>query len=393
MERNIVCRVVFFFLLFLVNVSGISQPYSPGNSYFGRNKYIEYVAGNLPLIISVPHGGNMVPQEIPDRTCGDETVTDSYTINLANEIKSAIFKMTGCFPHIIICNLKRTKLDANRDISEAACGNEYAGIAWNEFHAFMDTASANIRKKNGKGLLIDLHGHGHSIQRLELGYLLTAAQLGYSNATLNSSTFVYLSSIRSLINSNVSGQTHSDLIRGPYSLGSMFAVKGYPAVPSADDPFPQSGQPYFSGGFTTERHGSDTSGMIDAIQMECNQNVRFNEPARLQFAQIVAVVLLDFLTKHYFPQLPLTYCNYVHSDQLRLSGFMIYPNPFSNFLYFQSLFPCELVIYNSQGNIIYSKSIQSFEKINLENLKEGIYFVNLKMNNKTLFTQRIIKMK
>jgi len=381
------------FLLLSVNVSGIAQPYSPGNSYFGRNKYIEYIAGNLPLIISVPHGGNLVPTEIPDRTCGDETVTDSYTANLANEIKSAVFNLTGCYPHIIICNLKRTKLDANRDISEAACGNEFAGMAWNEFHAFIDTASANITRKNGKGLLIDLHGHGHTIQRLELGYLLTAAQLRYSNATLNSSTFVYLSSIRNLIYSNVANLTHSDLIRGPYSLGSMFAAKGYPAVPGADDPFPQAGQSYFTGGYNTERHGSDTSGMIDAIQMECNQDVRFNEPARLQFAQAVAVVLLDFLTKHYFPQLPLTYCNNVHADQLRLSGFMIYPNPFSNVLSFQSLFPCELVICNSQGSIVYSKSIQSFEKINLEYLKEGIYFVNLKMNNISLFKERIIKIK
>jgi len=383
-------RVVFFLFLF-VNISGIAQSYVPGNSYFGRNKYIEYVAGNLPLIISVPHGGNIVPSEIPDRTCGDETVTDSYTVNLVNEIKSAIFKLTGCYPHIIICHLKRTKLDANRDISEAACGNEFAGLAWNEFHAFIDTASADIIRKYGKGLLIDLHGHGHTVQRLELGYLLTAAQLRYSNTTLNSSVFVYLSSIRNLINSNAGSLAHSELIRGMYSLGSMFAAKGFPSVPGADDPFPQSGQPYFTGGYNTEMHGSNLSGTIDAIQMECNQNVRFNEPTRLEFASASAVVFMDFLTKHYFPQLPLAYCNYVASGQLQLSGFLIYPNPFNDVLFFQSLFPCELVIYNSQGNIIYSKSIRSFEKIDLQYLKMGIYFVNMKINNTILYKERIIK--
>ena len=32
-------------------------PYVPGQSYFGRNNYIEYVAGNAPVIYSAPHGG------------------------------------------------------------------------------------------------------------------------------------------------------------------------------------------------------------------------------------------------------------------------------------------------------------------------------------------------
>ena len=31
-------------------------PYVPGQSYFGRNNYIEYLAGNAPVILSAPHG-------------------------------------------------------------------------------------------------------------------------------------------------------------------------------------------------------------------------------------------------------------------------------------------------------------------------------------------------
>src|SRR5262249_16761368 len=34
-------------------------PYTPGQSYFGRNNYIEYIAGNSPLILSAAHGGNV----------------------------------------------------------------------------------------------------------------------------------------------------------------------------------------------------------------------------------------------------------------------------------------------------------------------------------------------
>src|SRR5687767_11336325 len=32
-----------------------------GTTYFGRNSYVEYIAGNIPLIISAPHGGVETP--------------------------------------------------------------------------------------------------------------------------------------------------------------------------------------------------------------------------------------------------------------------------------------------------------------------------------------------
>jgi len=254
-------------ILFLIQCIAFAQPYVPGVSYFGRANYIEYMAGNLPLIITVPHGGGLTPGEIPDRTCGDETVTDSYTIELARSIQEEITEVTGCFPHVIICHLKRTKLDANRDLDIAACVNEFAETAWKEFHLFIDSAKESVEKKSGKGLLIDLHGHGHAIQRLELGYLLTAAQLAYSDAVLNTPACINLSSIRNLIGTNVNGLQHSELLHGAFSLGTMFEAKGYPAVPGIDEPHPYSGEPYFSGGYNTERHGSMKEGTIDAIQI------------------------------------------------------------------------------------------------------------------------------
>lgn len=48
----------------------VSAPisYVAGQSYFGRNGYIEYVAGNAPVILTAPHGGSLTPTGIPDRT-------------------------------------------------------------------------------------------------------------------------------------------------------------------------------------------------------------------------------------------------------------------------------------------------------------------------------------
>jgi N-formylglutamate amidohydrolase len=384
-------KLIIFTLLLLVQYTAYSQTYVPGNTYFGRNNYTEYIAGNLPIIISAPHGGALTPSEIPDRTCGTETVTDSFTANLVKEIRDAIYQITGCYPHIIINNLKRIKLDANRDIGEAACGNQYAETAWNEFQNFIDSAKASVTRKSGKGLYIDIHGHGHTIQRLELGYMLTGLQLSYSDATLNLTTYKDYSSMRNLIYFNATNLTHAQLLHGSFSLGQLFAAKGFPSVPSADDPYPQSGQTYFTGGYNTERHGSKTAGKIDGIQIECNQDVRFNEPARLDFASKTAVVFLDYLTRHYFPQLAQTYCTGVGIEQTFTSKFLLFPNPFENVLYFQNSIPTDLIIYDFQGRLVFSKKIGAEDKIELNQLKNGIYLVRMSSNGKILHTEKLIK--
>ena len=51
-----------------------AQTYVAGQTYFGRNNYIEYRAGNMPLIVSAPHGGTLTPAELPDRTYGTNGV-------------------------------------------------------------------------------------------------------------------------------------------------------------------------------------------------------------------------------------------------------------------------------------------------------------------------------
>lgn len=43
----------------------------PGETLFGRNDYMEFIVGDLPLVVSAPHGGYLTPAEIPNRTLGD----------------------------------------------------------------------------------------------------------------------------------------------------------------------------------------------------------------------------------------------------------------------------------------------------------------------------------
>ena len=112
---------------------GHDGPYQSGKVYFGREKYIEYYAGNIPIILSAPHGGQLTPEEISDRTYGT-FVTDLNTYELTKTIMDSMIVRFGGYPHVILCKLKRTKLDANRDSIEAAQENKYALRAWQEYH-------------------------------------------------------------------------------------------------------------------------------------------------------------------------------------------------------------------------------------------------------------------
>ncbi len=99
--------------------------YTPSKTYWGRNNYVQYIAGDLPIVISSPHGGYLRPSEIPDRTYGvlaADTNSQEYTLEVAHYLK----KLTGRRPHVIINRLHRRKLDANRAIQEAAQGSKWA---------------------------------------------------------------------------------------------------------------------------------------------------------------------------------------------------------------------------------------------------------------------------
>lgn len=287
-------------------------PYTPGQSYFGRNNYIEYVAGNAPVIYSAPHGGALTPSEIPDRTaanCGGEatTGTDLNTVELVRAMQARHFARFGTYPHIIINHLARRKLDANRTAEEAACGDAEALIALGEWHAFIDVAKAAVEQASGRGWYMDMHGHGHSIQRLELGYLLTGAQLDLSNASLDANAaYEDTASMRTM--SELAPPSFSALLRGSTSLGTLYANNGFPSVPSTSDPGPAGGS-YFSGGDNTRRHtcgaeatsyGGTTAGNICGVQIESNYTgVRDNATNRDRFGDATAAVLEQYLSTHW----------------------------------------------------------------------------------------------
>jgi hypothetical protein len=280
--------------------AGAAQPYAPGATYFGRNAYIEFRAGTLPIIVSAPHGGSLEPAEIPSRTSGT-TVTDVATEDLARAVADALASKTGRQPSLVICRLKRTKVDVNREIGEGTQGNPFAEQAWREFHGFLDAARALATTAHGRALLVDVHGHGHPKPRVEIGYLLGAADLDRTDSDLDDPAWARQSSIRTL--AAESGLRFSALLRGPESLGGRLDRAGYLAVPGPATPSPGS-DPYFEGGYITRRHGSADGGPVSAVQLELpSPGVRDTPASRAHFAAVLADALAAFFAAHFRIQL------------------------------------------------------------------------------------------
>lgn len=282
--------------------------YVVGKTYFGANRYIQYIPGDAPVILTAPHGGALRPETIPDRSkdaCGGEATlqTDTNTAQLVLAMRQSYFERFGKYPHVVINRLQRRKLDANRPLKEAACGNAEAERAFAEWHAFIDVAKAQVVKTSGRGWYMDIHGHGHEIQRLELGYLIRPGDLNKPDAEIDATPRLReRTSVRTLLQRD--GVTLSGLLRGPGSLGALYAREGFPAVPSASDPRPGSAR-YFNGGYNTSRHtcggeatelGGATDGPICGIQIEANfKGVRDTPESWKRFGDATAVVLEEYL--------------------------------------------------------------------------------------------------
>lgn len=274
---------------YTTEVAAIATVTAPGTSLFGKNDYIEYVVGDGPIILSAPHGGSLTPAEIPDRTGGTQ-VRDTATEELARSIAAQYFTATGRRPHLIISRLNRKKLDPNREVVEAAEGQPVGVRAWREYQHFLEVARTAVSASSSRGLLLDVHGHSHPVARLEWGYLLSSTQLAGTDITLNAlSTQLSMRALSALFPGSVAG-----LVRGPQSLGGLLEARGYPSVPSPTAPSPGT-EPYFSGGYLVERHGSRDGGTVNAVQLEINfAGIRDSETNRVRFATALVDAIAAF---------------------------------------------------------------------------------------------------
>jgi hypothetical protein len=276
-------------------------PFVSGTSVFEANGWIEYIPGDAPLIIVAPHGGRLKPFRIRERKCeACLDGTDWHTTELARLVAESFATRTGHRPHLVLNLLNRSRLDANRAMLEATAGNHLLESTWHWLHASIDTAKAAAIRQAGRGLVIDLHAHGHEIDRVEVGYLLAASTFQQGDDAIIAEAPGLGSSISSIAANSLTGDSFAAMHNGPNSMGGMLAAAGFPAVPSPAHRAPKPADEYFTGGYNTYRHGSAKGGPVDAIQLEMPQDVIGDKPENLQRAAgIVAAALAAYLERHY----------------------------------------------------------------------------------------------
>ena len=148
-------------------------------------------------MLSVPHGGTLRPDEIPDRAY-DITDNDWGVLGFAQQVSAEIEQITGRQPHLIVNHLDRLKLDPNRTQVEAAAGNPRAEQAWREYHAFIDLAEASAVHQCGQGHYLDLHSNGQEGFLIQLGFGLTLAELDQPDKAVDRPSLAGNSSLRRL---------------------------------------------------------------------------------------------------------------------------------------------------------------------------------------------------
>ena len=276
----------------------------PGDHRFFHSDYIEYIQGDLPVILSAPHGGSLLPVECPNRVADTlKAVSDQNTEELTLELVAMVFKASGHFPHAVINHLHRIKLDPNRDPAdslEPPFVNDSGKAAWIAYHAFLDSAEAKMEAQYGKGMLFDLHGHQHVLARVELGYLISNFQLRRDDQNL-----VKLEAASSLgpvaAKSSVS---FPELVRGARSFGGYLEGKGIPAVPSPHYPHNDT-NPFFSGGTTLRLHCLAANGSIGGMQIELPlAGYRNSQAVRAAWNSLFWGVVRDYMQVHSGLELP-----------------------------------------------------------------------------------------
>lgn len=291
--------VVFASLLVVPPARAAESPAEarvPGQTYLDRDKFIEWQFGDLPIVLTAAHGGHLKPKHVRSRTDG-VLGADVNTQELTRAIAAEFLRRTGRPPHLILALLHRSKLDANREIDEAAQGDPLAQKAWHHFHTGVRTSLQHATEAHGFAFIIDIHGHAHPTEWIELGYGIGTRDLNRPDASLDSAAVATTSTLNDLAAAKPT-RSFAELLRGPRSLGALLVAHGYRSVPSPSDPGPKSAR-YFNGGYIVRAYGRDMP-RVDGVQIEAHfKGVRATPAEREAFARALVDAVLTFLAEHY----------------------------------------------------------------------------------------------
>ncbi len=214
---------------------------------------VEAESGELPVIITAPHGGTSGVTDCPERSSvGSRFVNrpDAHTKRLARGIADELERLTGKAPYLVIANFHRKYIDANRAAEEAYAVSGCAA-AYDAYHTAIRRQIDEIRARFPRAMLFDIHG-----------------QTAYREAILRGTR--HGNTVRSLL-----ARAGAAAVTGPDSVFGRFAAMGYAIVPANDTvPTDRVEAPNYIGGHTVNLYGSHRPDGIDAMQLEFGRDLR-----------------------------------------------------------------------------------------------------------------------
>ncbi len=247
------------------------------------NPYVKTQMGNLPIILSAPHGGDLaIPNTQIRKGVGLATggsgfvvVRDTGTVELTETIALAMEKKWGKKPYLVINQAHRKYVDPNRP-PDIAFEDANAKPVYEAYHKALQNACRDVQKNFQKGLLLDIHGQGTAKDTLFRG-------------TQDGKTVT-------LLRQRFGEGAHS----GKSSLFGQLDAKGWKVHPIPLDGKEQAG---FRGGFIVQTYGSHQGFGIDAMQLEFGNNFRLKENREKTAATLVEA-LGDYADRFLETQLP-----------------------------------------------------------------------------------------
>jgi N-formylglutamate amidohydrolase len=206
--------------------------------------------GELPIIISAPHGGRLPIPDCPLRTNTSApqfvTVLDTNSDKLAEEIARELGVLCGKKPWVVIARFSRKYVDANRP-EEDGTESEAGKAVYRRYHAALQVAVDAVRS-DPKCLLLDIHSQGKSKGTIYRG---TANLSSLKNKSLTP-------------------------FQGRNGFLSCLEISGIRIEPSIANPQAKE-HASFNGGFITRQYGAGSPGGVDAIQLEIGADFRTKE--------------------------------------------------------------------------------------------------------------------
>lgn len=207
--------------------------------------------GEVPIIISAPHGGRTPIANVPERRGNGidkfVVVRDTNTDTLAELLSKAIAKELGAKPYLVIAHFERKYCDVNRP-AQGAYEHDKAIPYYELYHRTLADACKEIQRDYGRGLLIDLHGQAADAE---------AIFRGTNNGR----------SVKALVD-----RFGKEALTGEKSiLGQMGKLK-YKVIPANDSTDNEDKR--FTGGYIVQTYGSSAGNAIDAIQLETGGSAR-----------------------------------------------------------------------------------------------------------------------